>query len=179
MAEEVEEKKEKKSNNLLLIIVIVVLVLLLVVGGLIAALVMSGSDEAPTAAEAPAMQQQASHTMPKNQGGSKRLNDYANMGPIYPMDQFIVNLLSESGSRFLKTKIDLELSEGETITPEIDKKKSLIRDIIIRSLSAKTFEEVSTVKGKDRLKDEIVERIKEVLVDGFIKNIYFTDFVVQ
>ena len=95
------------------------------------------------------------------------------------MDQFIVNLLSESGSRFLKTKIDLELSEGETITPEIDKKKSLIRDIIIRSLSAKTFEEVSTVKGKDRLKDEIVERINEVLVDGFIKNIYFTDFVVQ
>ena len=94
------------------------------------------------------------------------------------MDQFIVNLLSESGSRFLKTKVELELN-AETLTPEIDKKKPLIRDIVLRTLSSKTFEEVSTIKGKDRLKDEIVDRINEVLADGHIKNIYFTDFVVQ
>ena len=173
MAEDIEEKKDKKSNNLLLIIVIVVLVLLLVVGGLIVALVMSGGDELVPEQVAP------TQTPQKTLSSGKRSSDYANMGPVYPMDQFIVNLLSESGSRFLKTKIDLELSDGEQVTAEIDKKKSLIRDIIIRSLSAKTFEEVSTIKGKDRLKDEIVERINEVLVDGFIKNIYFTDFVVQ
>ncbi|MGP1486148.1 MAG: flagellar basal body-associated protein FliL [Campylobacter sp.] len=175
MAEEVEEKKVKKGNNLLLIIVIVVLVLLLVVGGLIAALVMSGGDE-PAQTQTT---QQMTPTPQKTPGNAKRSSDYANMGPVYPMDQFIVNLLSESGSRYLKTKIDLELSDGALITPEIDKKKSLIRDIVIRSLSAKTFEEVSTIKGKDRLKDEIAERINEVLVDGFVKNLYFTDFVVQ
>ena len=67
----------------------------------------------------------------------------------------------------------------EKLTPELDKKKALIRDIVIRTLSAKTYEEVSTAKGKDRLKDEIVGKINEVLSDGYVKNIYFTDFVVQ
>ena len=57
--------------------------------------------------------------------------------------------------------------------------RSLVRDIIVSTLSSKTYEEVSTQKGKNRLKDEIVDRLNEVLADGHIKNIYFTDFVVQ
>ena len=94
------------------------------------------------------------------------------------MSQFIVNLLSENGSRFLKTSIDLEMDKTE-LSAELDKKKPLIRDIIIRTLSSKTFEEVSTMKGKDRLKDEIVNKVNDVLTDGQIKNIFFTDFIVQ
>lgn len=177
MAQETEEKKAKKGNSLLLIIIIVILVLLLVVGGLIAFLVLGGSDE-PQANMQDAQTMQQQPAQPAKNTSGKRSNDYINMGPVYPMDQFIVNLLSDSGSRFLKTKVELELN-AETLTPEIDKKKPLIRDIIVRTLSSKTFEEVSTIKGKDRLKDEIVDRINEVLADGHIKNMYFTDFVVQ
>ena len=162
MVDEIEEKQTKKGGSSVLIIIIVaMLVLLLVVGGLVAFLLL-GNDES----------HDASMAQPQ------RNNDYANMGPIYPLDQFIVNLLSENGSRFLKTKIDLEQSD-ELLTPELDKKKALLRDIIIRTLSSKTYEEVSTAKGKDRLKDEIVGKLNEVLSDGYIKNIYFTDFVVQ
>ena len=79
---------------------------------------------------------------------------------------------------FLKVAIDLELSDAK-LQPEIDHKKSLIRDIIIRTFSSKTFEEISTIKGKDKLKDEVLDKINENLSDGYIKNIYFTDFVVQ
>lgn len=172
MAEETQEKQTKKSNSLVIIIIAVVLILLLAIGGVIGYLILGGNDQ-------PAMVQD---NQAQTQGGKnaslKRSTDYMNMGPVYPMDQFIVNLLSDSGSRFLKTRIDLELST-ESLMPEIEKKKPLIRDIIIRTLSSKTFEEVSTMKGKDRLKDEIVDRINEVLADGHLKNIYFTDFVVQ
>lgn len=108
----------------------------------------------------------------------QRSNDYFNVGPMYPMEQFIVNLLSESGSKFLKTSMNLELSD-ERLTNEIDKKKPLIRDMIIRTLTAKTYEDISTTKGKERLKDEIVDRVNEALRDGYIKNVYFTDFIVQ
>ncbi|DAB35554.1 MAG TPA: flagellar basal body protein FliL, partial [Sulfurospirillum cavolei] len=65
------------------------------------------------------------------------------------------------------------------LQPEMDHKKSLIRDIIIRTFSSKTFEEVSTLKGKDKLKEEVLDKINENLSDGQVKNIYFTDFVVQ
>jgi flagellar FliL protein len=97
---------------------------------------------------------------------------------MYPMTQFVVNLLSESGNRYLKVALDLELSDIK-LQPEMDHKKSLIRDIIIRTFSSKTFEEISTLKGKDKLKDEVLDKINENLSDGQVKNIYFTDFVVQ
>ena len=177
MAEEVEEKKAKKSGNgALMIIIIAIFVLLLVIGGLVAFLMLSSDEPKDANMATPAQTQtQAAPAQNKAKRGG---NDYSNMGPIYPLDQFVVNLLSENGSRFLKTKIDMEQSD-EILTAELDKKKALLRDIIIRTLSSKTYEEVSTAKGKDRLKDEIVGKLNEVLNDGYIKNIFFTDFVVQ
>ena len=178
MAEEVEEKKAKKGGNgALMIIIIAIFVLLLVIGGLVAFLMLS-SDEPKEANMAQTPTQTQTQPAPAQNKAKRGGNDYSNMGPIYPLDQFVVNLLSENGSRFLKTKIDLEQSD-ELLTAELDKKKALLRDIIIRTLSSKTYEEVSTAKGKDRLKDEIVGKLNEVLNDGYIKNIFFTDFVVQ
>lgn len=166
---------EKKSGgNMILIIVIILLVLLLVGGGAVAYFLLSGSDEVAMADTAPAQ----SKSMQNTRKRTKRSTDYLTVGPMYPMSQFIVNLLSENGSRFLKTTVNLEMDKPE-LSAELDKKKPLIRDIIIRTLSSKTFEEVSTIKGKDRLKDEIVSKINNVLADGQIKNIFFTNFVVQ
>ena len=176
MAEEkTEEVVEKKSGgSMVLIIVIVLLVLLLVGGGLVAYFLLSGNDAAPAVNATPTQIK----SMESRKRRSKRSTDYLTIGPMYPMSQFIVNLLSENGSRFLKTSIDLEMDKTE-LSAELDKKKPLIRDIIIRTLSSKTFEEVSTMKGKSRLKDEIVSKVNDVLTDGQIKNIFFTDFIVQ
>jgi len=173
--EEGEVVEKKAKGNTVLIIVIVLLVLLLVGGGA-AAFFLLGSSEEATAGGAPAQHQEASK--PEKKKSSKKSTDHLAIGPMYPMAQFVVNLLSESGNRFLKVAIDLELSDVK-LQPEMDHKKSLIRDIIIRTFSSKTFEEISTLKGKDKLKDEVLEKINENLSDGQVKNIYFTDFVVQ
>ena len=169
--EEVEEVEKKSGGNMVLILIVVLLVVLLVGGGLAAFLLLGGDDQ-------PAVQQQQTQAQTKNKRTSKRSTDLLTIGPMYPMNQFVVNLLSESGGKFLKVALDIEL-DSENLATEMDMKKSLIRDIIIRSLSSKTFEEISTMKGKDRLKDEIVSKINEVLADGQINNIFFTDFVVQ
>ena len=174
MAEDILENQSKKGNGLVLVIIIVILLLLLVVGGLLAFLLMGNSEDTAQAQTMQAQTEQVQASTPKNTAG-KRSNDYINMGPVYPLDQFIVNLLSESGSRYLKTKVDLELS-AETLTPEIDKKKPLIRDIIVSTLSSKTYEEVSTQKGKNRLKDEIdivaisrISKLKERRGEDFLR----------
>ena len=181
MAEE-ENKEKKKSTSLVLVVVIGILVILLVIIGLFVVLLMGGNEEnekiaeqASSAAVAAATQEQKapSRSMPK-----ERANDFFNVGPMYPLDQFLVNLLSETGSRYLKMEINLELS-AETLTPEIDQKKPLLRDIIIRILTSRTYEDVSTAKGKERLKDEIATKLNEILRDGYIKNVFFTDFIVQ
>lgn len=167
--------EKKPKSNMVLIIVIVLLVVLLIGGGAAAFLLLGSHDEA--AAAAPTTTQQDVKTE-KKKSSSKKSTDHLAIGPMYPMAQFVVNLLSESGNRFLKVSIDLELSDPK-LQPEMDHKKSLIRDIIIRTFSSKTFEEISTLKGKDKLKEEVLDKINENLSDGQVKNIYFTDFVVQ
>ena len=100
------------------------------------------------------------------------------VGLMYPLDAFTVNLLSESGRRYLKVEMNLEI-DGEELSPELDTKKPVFRDIIIRILSSKSLEEISTIKGKEKLKEQIVNDLNTRLKDGKVKNVYFTDFVVQ
>ena len=166
--------EKKPKGNMVLIIVVVLLVVLLVGGGAAAFFLLGNNQDDADAA--------ATHSkdtkVEKKKSSSKRSTDHLTIGPMYPMAQFVVNLLSESGNRFLKVSIDLELDDPK-LQPEMDHKKSLIRDIIIRTFSSKTFEEISTLKGKDKLKEEVLDKINENLSDGQVKNIYFTDFVVQ
>ena len=169
--DEIVEKKPK--GNMVLIIVVALLVLLLVGGGAAAFFLLGGQDEA-----APVAQTTQSDMKSDKKKSSKKSTDGLAIGPMYPMAQFVVNLLSESGNRFLKVAVDLELNDAK-LQPEMDQKKYLVRDIIIRTFSSKTFEEISTLKGKDKLKEEVLNKINENLSDGYIKNIYFTDFVVQ
>jgi len=165
--------EKKPKGNMVLIIVIALLVVILIGGGAAAFLMLGGSHE-----EAAAPTQTQDVKAEKKKSSSKKSTDHLAIGPMYPMAQFVVNLLSESGNRFLKVAVDLELSDPK-LQPEMDHKKSLIRDIIIRTFSSKTFEEISTLKGKDKLKEEVLDKINENLSDGQVKNIYFTDFVVQ
>ncbi|HEF3986706.1 TPA: flagellar basal body-associated protein FliL [Campylobacter jejuni] len=171
-----EETKKKKGGSLVIIIVILLFVLLLSIMGVIAWLISSSSSDESEVKEA--SKEEAKADKPKVSAPTQRGSDFANIGPMYPLDPFTLNLLSDSGSRYVKCTIELE-QNSELLKPELDKKVPVIRDIIIRTLTAKTFEEVSTQKGKERLKDELVGKINEILTDGFIKNVYFTDFVVS
>lgn len=179
MAEAVEntevEVKKKGGSNMLLIVVASVLFLILTGGGIAGYLLLNGDSEVLNDASK-AKQTQAA----QNKGAVKttRGTNYAEIGQMYPMEQFVVNLYSESGSRYLKTVINFELS-SEDLAVELDAKSPLVRDIIIKALSAKTYEEISTIKGKENLKDEIVLNVNGVISDGQINNLFFTDFVIQ
>ena len=164
--EEKEEKKSEGGNKLLLIVIIVLLLLLLVIGGLVAYFLLSGNDE-----EQP---QQPPQKIEKKH----KVENMAEIGPIYPLDPFVVNLVSANANRYLKCKIDLELDSPE-LQQEIDKKLPAIRDLIIQILSSKSVEEIQTAKGKQKLKEEIKRKINEILTTGEIRNVYFTEFVIQ
>ena len=162
-----EEKESGGSSKLLLIVIIVLLLILLIVGGLVAYFLLSGNNE-----EQPQQQEQ------KKVEKKKKVKNMTEIGPIYPLDQFIVNLVSNNSSRYLKCKIDLELDSPE-LQREADKKLPAIRDLIIRILSSKTVEEIQTAKGKEKLKEEIKRKINELLSTGEIRHVYLTEFVIQ
>lgn len=186
--EQAPEGGEKKKSNLLLIIIIVVLVLVLVIGGIVAALMLGNHDaEAEAGKGAKTEVAAGEHAAEGDASADAGHGDEAaahgggemtEVGLMYPLDIFTVNLLSESGRRYLKVEMNLEI-EGEELSPELEQKKPVFRDIIIRILSSKSLEEISTIKGKEKLKEQIVSELNTRLKDGKVKNVYFTDFVVQ
>lgn len=100
------------------------------------------------------------------------------IGPMYKLAPFIVNLADEGGRRYLKTTIELEMGD-EKMRPELDKKQPLVRDAILVLLSSKTFAQVSDGQGKTTLRGEMTSKLASLISTGTVKEVYFTEFVVQ
>lgn len=101
-----------------------------------------------------------------------------NLGVMFPLDPFIVNLAGSGGKRFLKVTISLELSTPE-VHAELKASIQKVTDSILVLLSSKSFEDVYSVQGKFKLKDEVTTRVNRFLVVGHIKDAYFTEFIIQ
>lgn len=197
MAEEekaAEQKSggEKKNKAILFVIIGIVVVLLLLVGAIL--LVISGGsseeEEATTTAPQAQQQQQSQAQQPAKivvgNTISVRSSDKFAPGLIYPAEApigFTVNLMTQTGKRYLKASIQLELDKDDqrakATAAELDKKNALVKDTIIEILSSKSIEDVATAKGKNRVKDEIVKRLNEFLIDGQVSDIFFVEFVVS
>ena len=104
--------------------------------------------------------------------------DKQDMGPIYSLDTFIVNLVGGRGKNYLKAKVELELDSDKT-TMEIEKRLPQVRDAILTMLSSKSNEDINTLEGKFQLRAEIISTLNQNLKTGKVKNVYFTDFIVQ
>lgn len=100
------------------------------------------------------------------------------LGPICPLETFIVNLADKGGNRYLRVTMDLELANPE-LQSEITKRMPQIRDSILMILPSKRFDDISSVEGKTELRDEILEKLNSLLTMGKITNIFFKEFVVQ
>ncbi len=99
-------------------------------------------------------------------------------GPILDLNSFIVNLMGDSGRRYLKITIKLELS-AETLKEEITQKMPEIQDNLLVLLSSKSYDDIADIAGKIRLRAEIMNRINNVLTTGEIHKVFFTEFVIQ
>jgi len=152
------------SNKILIILIGVMMVFVLGLGG---GLFMMWNKLS-------AMETQAQS--PSDQDASVPVEEL--LGPIYPLDTFIVNLADKGGKRYLRITIDLEL-DGEELEREITKRLPQVRDSILTILPTKRFEDISSAKGKTALRDQMLERINGMLARGQITNIYFKEFVVQ
>lgn len=97
---------------------------------------------------------------------------------IFSLEPFIVNIYDGQELRYLKVKVELEMT-APAIKAEIEGKLAPIRDSVLILLSAKTLQDVQDVQGKNTLKDEILGAINKNIPPGKIAKVYFTDFVVQ
>jgi len=100
------------------------------------------------------------------------------VGVMVPMEPFMVNLARSKGSRILKVTVTLELN-NPAVQPEVEGNRQKIMDSILVLLSSKTFEDVYSIQGKFKLKDEITTRVNRFLAVGHVKEVYFSEFLIQ
>ena len=179
--EEQLEAPEKKKSNMLMIIVIVVLVLVILIGAVVAVLLMGGDEEEMAEIQEPQKKEKKVRSSKRSTSSSSQMDESRLLGEIgilYPLDTFTVNLKSDAGRRYLKVTMSLEL-EGEELSLELDAKSPVLRDRIIRILSSKTLEEISSKKGKGKVSEQVMDTLNSMISDGEIRGIYFTEFVIQ
>jgi len=97
---------------------------------------------------------------------------------MYEWDSLLVNLADAGGKRYLKVTMKLELTDAH-LHEEISERSYEVKDALITLLSSKEYEDISTPSGKTRLKQEIMNRVNKIVKNGQVKEVYFTDFIVQ
>ena len=97
---------------------------------------------------------------------------------IVTLDPFVVNLADPLGRRFLRMTLDVEVLNREAIAI-VQRNNSRIRDAVILLLAGKSFADLASMEGKITLKNQIVERLNQIVGGGRVTNVYFTEFVVQ
>ncbi|AFY00717.1 flagellar basal body-associated FliL family protein [Bdellovibrio bacteriovorus] len=108
------------------------------------------------------------------------VSDEADLAPlVYTMDKFTVNLGGEP-KRTIRLEINLQMlgKEGfeEVMEPE---NRAKARDRIVRLLNEKPFSDLDSIQGKLFLKDKIAGEVNGILRRGVVKDVFFSDFVVQ
>ena len=102
------------------------------------------------------------------------------VGIVCPLKSFVVNLLDKRGlgKRYLKVTLEVEVAKEED-RQLIDRSKPKIRDSILLLLSNQELNEINTIEGKLALKQDLLFKMKQILGEGVVRRIYFTEFIVQ
>lgn len=96
---------------------------------------------------------------------------------LYMMDPFSVNLLG-TPQRQLTVEMHLEMLDGEGFE-EVVTLGAESRDAIMKLLSAKSYGDVESIQGKLFLKDQIATTVNKSLKRGVVKDIFFSQFIVE
>lgn len=190
--EEENEKEKPKGSMITKILLFGVLPLMtatiLVVGGLFIAGVLPGGgghegetvvadagDEAAAADEGDAED--------GGEGGGEE-GDGGNKPAIYlPIDPaFVVNFASQGKARFLQITVEV-MTRDETVPDKVKLHMPVIRNNLMLLFSDQSYDSVSTLDGKESLRESALEVVQQILEeetgDPGVEAVYFTSFVMQ
>jgi flagellar FliL protein len=156
--EQNQEKSQSQSNNNKMLIIIVSVAVVVCITAVSAVFMLHGGSRDSVAKE------------DKTEKGESVI--------MFTQDPFIVNIYDGQDLRYLKVRMDLELT-GADAKNELTARQSQLRDAVLAILTTKTLQDVQNLQGKNQLKTEILAALSKIVAPGKVKQIYFTDFVVQ
>ncbi|MBK9293363.1 MAG: flagellar basal body-associated FliL family protein [Oligoflexia bacterium] len=95
----------------------------------------------------------------------------------FTFDRFIVNL-DEKPRKLVNTTIELEMLNEDGYV-EVVEKTPVARDEIVKIINSKKYRDIESIQGKLLLKDQIMTAMNQLLLKGTVRDVYFSEFVVQ
>lgn len=164
--EEIEKEEGKKKGGMLKWIIIAVVLIALGVGGYFGYTMFFAPSDEETAAEETA------------QDGADGEAAENLEGQLVPLPTFLVNLADPLGRRYLKLGVEVEVKDEEAAAA-LTKYEAKIKDTLLLLLSSKTYDALSTMKAKVELKQEIADRLNQIVGNGSVLRVYITEMVIQ
>jgi len=100
------------------------------------------------------------------------------IGPVVDLEPFVLNLADRDQLRYLKVSIKLQLDRPEAET-DFQNRLPAIRDALLVLLTSKESRALRTIDGKMLVRDEIGGRVNSIMKKGKIRQVFFTDFIIQ
>ena len=109
----------------------------------------------------------------------KSKSDEIDRGVIVGLNEMVVSLRDRGPvTSYLRINVDLEVRDAKVATL-VDQRLPHLRDIVILALSNKFSADLQSMDGKSALKAELFRKLGDVLPEGGLMNIYFSDMVIQ
>lgn len=100
--------------------------------------------------------------------------------PIDPT--FVVNFAGQGNARFLQITVEV-MTRSSEVLEHINAHMPVIRNNLNLLFSDQHYDKISTLEGKERLREEVLEVIQRILEeetgDPGIEAVYFTSIVMQ
>ena len=118
-----------------------------------------------------------------NQDGSSRVEDKKNnvrFGKMLNLDQFTINLAAVSGvnPKFVRVNVSLEVADQDA-EAELTAKMPQVRNAIIDLFNSKKSGDLSTVDGREAIKEDIKNALNGFMVNGKVNGVFFTSFAIS
>lgn len=173
--QEQEAAPQKGKNNKLFVIIGIVAVLIIALGTPLVMMSMGGDKDA----------KHAEHDLVEHEEGmvpegfddeDEYDEDEEPLGALFPMRTFVVNLAE--GQSYLRIQVQVEF-EKRDVPRRFYAQLVPCRDALISLLTARTVDDLNSQKGKESLKDDIKDTLNLTMRREEVKQIYFTQFVIQ
>jgi flagellar protein FliL len=173
----VEEQQEVKplpkagGSSIVKMLMIVVLALVSSAGGGVISFVLISRT----------LTTQAKPAEKPEKGEQEKMAELLEKSAVIPLEPFVVNLADTDAARYLRIKITL-LVDDKTKVKEAAENQALqlkVRDVILESLTSKHSQDLLNAQGKNKLRQEIQDKVAVYFRAPKLVDVMFTEFVIQ
>ncbi|HUM04060.1 MAG TPA: flagellar basal body-associated FliL family protein [Terriglobales bacterium] len=118
-----------------------------------------------------------SHKAPSVAGASQPAP--SSLPAVLHLETFTLNIDDPEQRTYLRVGIDLGLDHDPKADKESSPPTAVVRDTILNVLMATKPQDVTTIEGKRKLKEQILVALQQRVPGLGVREIYFTEFLVQ